>query len=71
MEQSVAAGIQLPFLANDLFVNFDDARAEAGFRVLAELAKSTQVLFFTHHPHLAAIAARVAGAELHSERTFD
>ena len=54
VEQSVAAGIRLPFLADDLFVNFDDERSEAGFRVLAELAQSTQVLFFTHHPHLAA-----------------
>lgn len=67
LEQSVAAGINLPFLADDLFVNFDDQRAEAGFRVLAEVSKSTQVLFFTHHPHLAAIAKSVVGPETHSE----
>jgi uncharacterized protein YhaN len=67
LEQSVAAGVRLPFLADDLFVNFDDERAEAGFRVLAEVAKSTQVLFFTHHPHLMAIAKSVVGADLHSE----
>ncbi len=67
VEQSIAAGVQLPFLADDLFVNFDDERSEAGFRVLADLAKSTQVLFFTHHPHLAAIARSVVGADLHSE----
>jgi uncharacterized protein YhaN len=66
LEQSVAAGINLPFLANDLFVNFDNRRAEAGFKVLAEVAKSTQALFFTHHPHLVAIAESVVGAELHS-----
>jgi uncharacterized protein YhaN len=67
IEESIAAGVRLPFLADDLFVNFDDERAEAGFRVLAELAQSTQVLFFTHHVHLAAIARAVVGAELHSE----
>lgn len=67
IEQSVASGIRLPFLADDLFVNFDDQRSEAGFRVLAELARSTQVLFFTHHPHLAAIARSVVGADVHSE----
>lgn len=67
LEQSVAAGINLPFLADDLFVNFDDQRAKAGFKVLVELAKSTQVLFFTHHPHLMAIAKSVVGAELLSE----
>ena len=67
LEQSVAAGVALPFLADDLFVNFDDRRAEAGFRVLAEVAQGTQVLFFTHHPHLVQIAKSVVGAELHSE----
>jgi uncharacterized protein YhaN len=70
LEQSVAAGVGLPFLADDLFVNFDDRRAEAGFRVLAEVARSTQVLFFTHHPHLVQIAKSVVGAELHSECTL-
>jgi uncharacterized protein YhaN len=42
----------MPFIADDLFINFDDKRAAAGFRVLSELAKKTQVLFFTHHKHL-------------------
>lgn len=70
LEQSVAAGVGLPFLADDLFVNFDDRRAEAGFRVLAEVARSTQVLFFTHHPHLVEIAKSVVGAEFHSECTL-
>ncbi len=67
VEQSIAAGVQVPFLADDLFVNFDDGRAEAGLRVLAELARSTQVLFFTHHAHLRDIGRRVIGAELLSE----
>jgi uncharacterized protein YhaN len=67
IEQSVASGVRLPFLADDLFVNFDDERARAGFEVLADLARSTQVLFFTHHAHLASIAREVVGAELHSE----
>lgn len=70
VEQSIAAGVRLPFLADDLFVNFDDERSEAGFRILADLARSTQVLFFTHHPHLAAIARSVVGAGLHSECTL-
>lgn len=67
VEQSVAAGVTIPFLADDLFVNFDDERSEAGFRVLAELAMSTQVLFFTHHQHLAGIARKVVGVDVHSE----
>lgn len=66
-EQSVAAGVRLPFLADDLFINFDDDRARAGFEVLSEMAQSTQVLFFTHHAHLREIARDVTGVELHSE----
>jgi uncharacterized protein YhaN len=58
IEQSVKGGSILPVLADDLFINFDDQRAEAGFRVLGELAKSTQVLFFTHHQHLLEIARK-------------
>ena len=65
-EQSVAAGSRLPFLADDLFINFDDARARAGFEVLAELARSMQILFFTHHAHLADMAAEVVGVDMHS-----
>jgi uncharacterized protein YhaN len=56
VEDAVDGGLKLPFLADDLFINFDDARAEAGFKVLAGLARKTQVLFFTHHEHLAALA---------------
>lgn len=59
VEQSIEAGIRVPFLADDLFVNFDNERSAAGFEVLAELAQSTQVLFFTHHEHLSKIASSV------------
>jgi uncharacterized protein YhaN len=56
LEQSLEAGVALPFLADDLFINFDDQRAHAGFKVLGEIARKTQVLFFTHHNHLREIA---------------
>lgn len=70
VEDLVAQGVRLPFVADDLFINFDDERAAAGFKVLAELARKTQVLFFTHHSHLASVAtaalrpAKVAVCEL-------
>ena len=54
----------LPFVADDLFVNFDDARAAAGFQVLGKLAKVTQVLFFTHHQHLVDIVQSTLGGSL-------
>jgi uncharacterized protein YhaN len=52
----------LPFIADDLFVNFDNKRAAAGFKVLAQLAQKTQVLFFTHHEHLLGIAGEALDA---------
>lgn len=51
----------LPFVADDLFINFDDARAAAGFEVLGQLARKTQILFFTHHRHLVEIAQATLG----------
>jgi uncharacterized protein YhaN len=51
----------LPFIADDLFIHFDDERAAAGFKVLGELAQRTQVLFFTHHKHLLDIARKALG----------
>jgi uncharacterized protein YhaN len=54
----------MPFIADDLFINFDDKRAAAGFRVLNELAKKTQVLFFTHHKHLLDVAREVLGTSV-------
>lgn len=47
----------LPFVADDLFISFDDDRAKAGLEVLFDLAHRTQVLFFTHHRHLVEIAS--------------
>jgi uncharacterized protein YhaN len=64
VEQAAAAGVRLPFLADDLFINFDDDRAKAGFQVLSELARSTQVLFFTHHQHLLPLAEAALGADV-------
>jgi uncharacterized protein YhaN len=39
----------MPFLADDLFINWDDHRTEEGIAVLAELGGSTQTLLLTHH----------------------
>jgi uncharacterized protein YhaN len=46
----------IPFIADDILVNFDDPRATAAVRALAQLAKHTQVLLFTHHQHLVELA---------------
>lgn len=59
VELHLFRGGALPFVVDDLFIHFDDGRAEAGLLVLAELARHTQVLFLTHHVHLVELARRV------------
>ncbi len=62
VEAHVARSEPLPFIADDLLVNFDDGRATAALWLLAELGRSTQVILFTHHDHIAALAAAQPGA---------
>jgi chromosome segregation protein len=63
VEQHAAANEPIPFIADDLFVTSDEARVARGLAALAELGRSTQVLLFTHHEHVAAAAVALpAGA---------
>jgi uncharacterized protein YhaN len=57
IESHAAVADPLPFVADDLLVNFDDQRALAALEVLAEFTRTTQVILFTHHAHVADMAA--------------
>ena len=46
----------IPFIVDDILLNFDDRRATAALMALAELSRRTQVLFFTHHRHIIDLA---------------
>ena len=46
----------VPFVVDDILLNFDDQRATAALKALAELSQRTQVLFFTHHRHIIDLA---------------
>ncbi|WP_018182961.1 ATP-binding protein [Kaistia granuli] len=63
IEEHARRASPLPFIADDLFITFDEARTEAGFRLLAELGAFTQVIVFTHHAHVADRAVAVLGEE--------
>ena len=39
----------IPFIADDILVNFDDDRSRATLKALANLANKNQVVLFTHH----------------------
>lgn len=52
LEMHLEQATPLPFIADDLFINYDDARAKAGLEALAALSERTQVIFLSHHDHL-------------------
>ncbi len=55
----------MPLIVDDILIRFDDNRAAATFRVLAELSRRTQVIVFTHHHHMINIAGGGAPDDLY------
>jgi len=64
MELHLEQATALPFIADDLFVNFDDERAKAGIGELGEMSKQTQVIFFSHHSHMIPMVQEVLGSSV-------
>ncbi len=48
-----------PFVADDIMETFDHFRAEEALKLFADMGRVGQVIYFTHHLHLAEIAQRV------------
>ena len=46
----------IPFIVDDILIKFDNDRAIATLNALADISQKTQVIFFTHHRHLAELA---------------
>ena len=61
LDQQASQGSRMPLIADDLFINFDDRRTEAGLQVLGEVSRRMQVILLTHHDHLAPLARQVLG----------
>lgn len=61
LEMHIEQAHALPFLADDLFINYDDDRSRAGLEALAMLSERTQVVFMTHHEHLVPVVKSVFG----------
>jgi hypothetical protein len=59
VEASCTAGEPMPFVVDDILVQFDDDRGAATLRVLADVASRTQVVLFTHHQQVRACAEAV------------
>lgn len=63
IEHHVESVAPCPVIFDDILINSDDVRAAAALQAISELAKRTQVLFFTHHRRLAELGT-TAGAHL-------
>ena len=61
LEMHIGQGHALPFIADDLFINYDDERSHAGLEALAKLSEVTQVIFLSHHRHLLPAVKSVFG----------
>ena len=52
LEMHLEQSMPLLFIAEDLFINYDDIRSKAGFEALRKLSEQTQVIFLNHHDYL-------------------
>lgn len=59
IEEYRQRNVHLPIILDDVFVNFDQKRAEAAARLLTRFAgEQTQIFFFTSHEHIRKIFAK-------------
>lgn len=49
LEWRIGSGEPMPFIVDDILINFDDQRSKATLESLSGLAEKTQVILFTHH----------------------
>ena len=64
LEMHLEQAMPLPFIADDLFINYDDVRSKAGFEALKALSEQTQVIFLSHHEHLIPVVQAVFGKQV-------
>ena len=58
LEEYLERNEPIPFIVDDILIKFDDDRAVAALKALAQLSARTQVIFFTHHRHLVELAEK-------------
>lgn len=62
LQDYAARGEPAPFVGDDLFITFDDARTGHGLEALASVGGTVQPILFTHHAHVCDIARARLGA---------
>jgi uncharacterized protein YhaN len=60
IEKYASENETIPFIVDDILVHFDDIRSKETLKILLELSKHTQIIFFTHHAQLVDILKEIA-----------
>ena len=63
LERRAASAEPLPLVLDDILIHFDDERATAALAVLADHARTTQVVLFTHHARVVDLAEAALPAD--------
>ena len=61
-ERSVEQRRPMPFIVDDILIEFDDERSQAALEILSRLAKKTQVILFSHYPRISELSKAVSHA---------
>ncbi len=70
LQHRASNGQLMPFIVDDILINFDDARAAATLQVLAQLGQQNQLILFTHHRQVAKQAEAINGVTVHHLNTL-
>ena len=62
LEKYMESAEPMPFIVDDVLVDFDDARSQAALNAVAELAEKTQVIPFTHHSQVVEQSRQLRGS---------
>lgn len=62
LEKYMESAEPMPFIVDDILVDFDDERSESALNALAALAEKTQVILFTHHSRVVEQARELRGS---------
>jgi uncharacterized protein YhaN len=61
LEWRLQSSEPMPFIVDDILVNFDDDRSRTTLQALADLAEKNQVILFTHHRQIVNDANKIKG----------
>lgn len=67
LEQRASGAEPLPFVVDDILINFDEQRAQATLKTLAGLGHRMQIVLFTHQRQVADMSAELGdGVYVHA-----